>query len=401
MFTITGKYGNCKVYCDESIIDNKAIEEVKNMMNNDLLENCEICLMPDLSYAGKNSVVGYVQTTHNKINPEIISGDIGCGISVFKTNIKYSNLNLEKLDKNIRENINPDINNNTKDIIFNIDETLLNKIGTSNIKLKSQLCTLGRGNHFIELLKDRENYIYIAVHSGSRNFGQKILKWFTKDFNKEFFNKEEFNKELTHLKNTLTDKSNLSSIITELKKKYTTINKNYLEGDLLQEYKTLMYYACQYASYNRKSIAFIIRYLLEEIVNKEVIFLDKYESIHNYLGMDNIIRKGAISSYKNERIVIGLNMAEGLIIAEGKGNDKWLNSAPHGLGRMFSRNEAKKTLNMDDFINDMKNIYSNSKTIEFIDESPSAYKNSTMVLKDIDETCEIIEILKPILNIKY
>lgn len=408
MFKIEGKYTNCKVFANKNVVEYNAIEEVKRMMNNPITEGCEICLMPDMSYAGKNSVVGYIQTTKDKINPEIISGDIGCGITVYKINYN-GDIDLRLLDEKIREVIHPDKRNNNHQIrkieseVEPFVKYILKTIDMSERLFLEQLCTLGRGNHFIEILRDKDNYIYIAAHSGSRNLGQKILKYFTKNFNSKVFDDEKFKIELNNIKENIKDDSKfkLQSIVKELKNKHTYIHPNYIKGIKLREYKDFIEYACEYAITNRLLIIYTIRELISDIVNDNLEFIDKYESIHNYLGKDDIIRKGAISAYKDEKIVIGLNMAEGLILAKGKGNKEWLNSAPHGLGRMISRSESKKNLNMEDFTNDMKDVYSTSKSIEFIDESPLAYKNSKEVLENIEETCKIVEIIKPILNIKF
>lgn len=401
---IKGKYANAKIFATH--IDSSAIDEVQRMVDEELLEGCDVAVMPDVCYADKHSVVGYVQTTKDKIDPRTVSGDIGCGITVFTTNIKADCLNLEYLDKTIRGKIEPIVNKNSSDditdtylrLIFSpsfFDE--LKEINVDKNLLFSQLYTLGNGNHYIELGKDSHGCLTIAVHSGSRGFGGAVLKYFIGIIKKNNAVNPSMKKEIEEIKAKFSGKE-IEEKIKELKlTKKNQEQKDYLyKPEDIALYKKWMLLATRYASLNRKLIAMTILSLIGLDCPEE-----SFESIHNYIDEKEIIRKGAISANKNELMVIALNMAEGMAICRGKGNPEWLYSAPHGLGRMFSRTTAKNTLSMVDFKNDMSGVYSSSIKNDIIDESPRAYKPLDAVLPLISETCEIIEIIKPILNIKY
>lgn len=137
--------------------------------------------------------------------------------------------------------------------------------------------------------------------------------------------------------------------------------------------------------------------------NKEMNILceDYFQCIHNYINFeDNIVRKGAISARKGERVIIPMNMRDGCIIGIGKGNEDWNYSAPHGAGRTMSRNIAKKTLNIEDYKKSMDGIYSTSINEDTIDESPMVYKPVEEILEHIKNTLEIEKIIKPIYNFK-
>lgn len=126
-----------------------------------------------------------------------------------------------------------------------------------------------------------------------------------------------------------------------------------------------------------------------------------FETIHNYIAFDdNIVRKGAISAKKGERVLIPINMRDGSIIAIGKGNEDWNNSAPHGAGRLMSRHKAKERFNLQEFKESMKGIYSTSITGETIDEAPFVYKSMQEIIDNIQDTVEIEKIIRPIYNYK-
>lgn len=128
---------------------------------------------------------------------------------------------------------------------------------------------------------------------------------------------------------------------------------------------------------------------------------NKFESVHNFIDFEDfIIRKGAIRSYKKEKMIIPFNMRDVILICEGKSNEDWNCSAPHGAGRVLSRTQAKDTIDMQDFIDSMKGIYSSSICKYTLDEAPQAYKDSKKIEKLIEPTANIVDRLKPVLNIK-
>jgi RNA-splicing ligase RtcB len=126
-----------------------------------------------------------------------------------------------------------------------------------------------------------------------------------------------------------------------------------------------------------------------------------FHTVHNYIDADEmILRKGAVSAKKNELILIPINARDGAILARGKGNPEWNFSAPHGAGRVMSRNEARKTLSVDEYEKEMKDVYSTSINQETIDESPMAYRPIEEIIDVIRDSADIIEVIKPVFSFK-
>ena len=170
---------------------------------------------------------------------------------------------------------------------------------------------------------------------------------------------------------------------------------SYLEGKDFQDYLHDMDMVQSYAEVNRRAMADTI---LQEMGLEAK---DAFTTIHNYIDMaKKILRKGAISAQEGERVLIPLNMRDGSIIAVGKGNSDWNFSAPHGAGRLMSRNQAKADLSLEEFKKVMSGIYSTSVSKATLDEAPMAYKPIDEILKHITDTVTVIDIIKPIYNFK-
>ncbi len=368
MEIIKGHYNNAKVFCNS--LDVESINQIRELLNINVFENSIIRIMPD-AHKGAGCVIGFTATISNKIIPNLVGVDIGCGMLTI--NLGKNKINLEKLDNFIYKNIphgfagNKKISSNIpKDLIDEIQETCKN-IKESPDAHFLKLGSLGGGNHFIEIDIDDEENKYLIIHTGSRNFGLKIANYY----------------------------QNLAYDYCKNKKIKLSKSLCYLDNKQAEQYKKDMKIAQYYAKINRYIIAKRITEFLD------IIPLTQFETIHNYINFeDNIIRKGAVSARYNELILIPLNMKEGCIIAKGKGNKDWNYSAPHGAGRKFSRTQAKKLISLEEFQNSMKGIYSTSINHKTVDESPMAYKNSNEIISSIKETVEIIKLLKPIYNFK-
>jgi len=364
MLTINGKYNTAKVFTDD--IDDASIDQLIAMLNSEIFINENVRIMPDV-HLGKGSVVGFTSTFNNKVCPNIVGVDIGCGVLGVQFN--KEDLNLEQLDDFIRFNIPHGfkINNDYKNEYKNING-LLDICDKLNLNSKNVLCaigSLGSGNHFIEIGKYEDTY-WLFIHSGSRNFGLQVATHHQKIAN-EVCMQRDLNKELRYL----SDDYNVNEYLSDLK------------------------VAQEYALQNRNAIANKILDFLN------VVEIRRVESIHNYIDLKNkIIRKGAISAQLNEEFVLPLNMKDGVLLCRGKGNADWNYSAPHGAGRIYSRSAAKANLDMDEFIKVMSDIYTTSVSLSTLDESPMAYKNSSSIINLISETCDIINIIKPIYNFK-
>jgi len=357
---IKGKYNTAKIMINE--IDETTYKQIENFVNDESFADTNIVVMPDC-HAGSDVCIGFTMTMNDRIIPNLIGVDIGCGILSVKTDL--SEINFEMLDNYISNNIPNGFNiHNYVSIKYDTAiNYICNILELDEDRTYKSLGTLGGGNHYIECGKGKDNKIWFTVHSGSRNFGFKIAQYYTNKA-KEY-----------------CDNINYKGIA------YLPIQdtKEYIEAHNIAAY---------YAQLNRKLIIQLLQNYLEF---KQ---LDKIETIHNYIGKDNIIRKGAVSAY-DERLIIPFNMRDGMIICKGKSNNEYNYSAPHGAGRILSRSQAKKQLNYNDFVNDMSNnnIYINANQ-SILDEAPDAYKNMNLIIDNIKPTVEIIEQIKPIYNFK-
>lgn len=358
----------------------------------------EVHLMPD-THPGKDVPIGFVaQVDINKgIIPNLVGVDIGCGMSVYEMDkLNEKVIDWKKLNKYINENI-PSGTDNFK---VNKDK---NDFDFSNLKMeveknkkesyKKALGTLGGGNHFIEINRGKEKD-YIVIHSGSRRVGADVCTYYNQLMK---FNPKEYKKILKE-KLQEVDIKNREQFIKNFKNEFKNKEeKKILVGDNAKNYLNDMKIAQQFASENRK---IMIKKILEffNIKYKEKNY---WESVHNYIDFeDNIIRKGATPARKGQKIIVPINMRDGSIIAIGKGNDKWLNSAPHGAGRVLSRKEAKEKISMEEYKNSMKGINTFTVNTSTLDEAPMAYRNIEEIIETTKETMEIVEIIKPIFNFK-
>ena len=388
MIELKGKYTDAKIFIDE--VEEGVFTQIYNVINSETSNGLKIRIMPD-AHVGSDICIGFSMELGKYIKPSTIGTDIGCGMLSARFSGKTS-LDLEKIDNLIRENVPMGFDMH-EDIVFKnipFDDVQViadkfaakfnEKFGTSyesptynekwlTAKLKDinmdegkffqSIGTLGGGNHFIELGKsDKTNDYWITVHSGSRNFGLKIAEYWTNVARgKVFVATKEYNMELDDIVMNTYPKSDIDKKIKDLRTRYSlNINKEYLDGENLIGYLFDMIFAQQYALWNRKTMLSLIKKALN--IKK---FDEEINSIHNYVDFkDFIIRKGAISSYLGEKMIIPFNMRDGILICEGKSNEDWNNSAPHGSGRLMSRSKAKESIDLKDFQRVMKNVYSTS-----------------------------------------
>jgi RNA-splicing ligase RtcB len=307
-------------------------------------------------------------------------------------------LNLEKLDNFIKENIP------CGQEVFNKEENysdLDNLKCKNNINMNRAKCsigTLGGGNHFIEVDKNNNDDIYIVVHSGSRYLGKQIAEYYQNKAYKGLTDySEQINKTIENLKSQ-GKYTEISNAISNIKHQNPKIPKDlaFVDDVNFDNYLFDMNIAQRYAYCNRtKMINTIVKYLgITEIT-------EKFQTIHNYIDIQNkILRKGAISAQTNEKVIIPMNMRDGSLICMGKGNPDWNCSAPHGAGRIMSRSQAKENVTLNEFIKSMEGIYTTTVNTSTIDESPMAYKPMNEIIKNIQDTVEIKNIIKPIYNFK-
>ena len=274
-------------------------------------------------------------------------------------------------------------------------------------KFNRAIGTLGGGNHFIEIDVDDENNKYLVIHTGSRNMGKQVADYYQNLAIELCCGKEEFyikKEKIIKEYKEQNRKAEIQRALKELEKEYKQKQPNipkelcYLTGKYREMYLHDMKICQEYASENRQMIANEIISYYFDIVPR---IMPAFETIHNYISFDdNIVRKGAISAKKGERVLIPINMRDGSIIAIGKGNSDWNESAPHGAGRIMSRIKAKETFNLKEFKKSMEGIYSTSIVEETIDEAPFVYKPMQEIIDNIKDTVEIERIIKPIYNFK-
>lgn len=380
---------NAKIFA--SIVDDKTRAQVEELANSEAYKDCEIRIMPDC-HAGKGCTIGSVIHFRDRVVPNTVGVDIGCGMLVVE--LGDIDINLEKLDKIINENIPSGFNVRENAVVdFGFDGFVAN-ISNKNYISRS-IGTLGGGNHFIELNVDDEGFKYLVIHSGSRNLGVQVCDYWQ---NKAIDNLTDDSNKREALIASLKSEGRASEIQAELKKmQKPQINKElaYIEGQDLENYLHDMRWCQKYALLNRYWIGKII---VEKLGAHAV---KGFTTTHNYIDIHNrIIRKGAIAAHRGDKVIIPMNMRDGSLICIGKGNTDWLCSAPHGAGRIMSRAQAFMQLQMADFEKSMEGIYSTSVCEATIDEAPMVYKSADVIKKDIEPTVQIVKVIKPIYNFK-
>ena len=393
---IKGKYGTANVFA--SIVDDETKKQIKNLMNQKFIKDTYVSIMADC-HAGKGCVIGTTMKITNNCVPSLVGVDIGCGM--ITVNLKKMDINLIKLDRFIRKKIpfGNDVRNET--IKSNVDITKLYAYNSLKHKdrIEKSLGTLGGGNHFIEIDKDDDENNYLIIHTGSRNLGKQVCEYYIDlaylDYKAKY---EKARDSLVKRYKRLNKEAKINEGLDKLKKRYE-IEKELipLYGKSFQKYLHDMKICQEFALENRIEIAKEIMDFLGYSLND----FEYFQTIHNYINMDDLIlRKGAISAYSNEVVLIPINMKDGAIIAKGKSNEKYNYSAPHGAGRVLSRKQANEMISLDDFKKAMSGIYSTSVQIDTIDESPFAYKSIDDILPNIVDTVDVIKIIKPIYNFK-
>lgn len=409
---IQGKYNKAKIFTDN--IDGETIGQVIQLCNQEAFKGEQIRIMPDC-HAGKGCTIGTTMTITDKIVPSLVSGDINCGVLGFVIP-KDIEIDLQQLDETIRKHIPHgfSIRNNIemgKRLLWDAYDVYLETV-FAEINLDrayKSVGTLGGGNHFIELDQFQNGDKMLVVHSGSRHLGLEVANYYQKKAIEHCTDKYE------NLKKQEINKLKASNIRPEdreqeIKKINTMYRKPqdelcYLEGELMGDYIHDMNIVQKYAQANRMVMLHeILSNLLgidefQKLLNRK----DSYfiESVHNYLDIRHmILRKGSISAQEGEKLIIPINMRDGVIIGKGKGNSDWNYSAPHGAGRILSRRAAKEQITIEEFKSSMKDIYSTSVCNSTLDEAPQAYKPIEEIIDNIGDSVEILEIVKPIYNFK-
>ncbi|MGG0667813.1 RtcB family protein [Lederbergia citrisecunda] len=392
MIEIKGRFTDAKIYTNNPL--DTAIEQIKELCDQPFMNDLKVRIMPDY-HAGKGCVIGTTITIKDKVAPNLVGVDVGCGILTVQ--LKEKEIDFAKLDKVIREHVpsGQQIHQELRSVeTVDYDEFKAKSL-LSKDKINMSLGTLGGGNHFIEVSTDDEDNKYLTIHTGSRYVGAKIVDHYQKVAYREL-KKFDATEVIEKLKAEGRG-SEISETLKQMKAQLPNIKKElaYVEGKYFDDYIHDMKLAQQYARDNRQEIASII------LSQMNLTIEDSFDTIHNYIDTDNmILRKGAVSAQKGERLIIPINMRDGSIIAVGKGNPDWNYSAPHGAGRVFSRTQAKKNLKLEAFKETMKDVWSTSVGEDTLDEAPMAYKSMEEIMSQIGETVDVVKVIKPVYNFK-
>lgn len=397
MIELKGKYNEAKIFTD--IVDEASISQVLLLLNQEFAGGSRIRLMPDI-HAGAGCTIGTTMTIEDKVVPNLVGVDIGCGMETIQ--IKERHIELQKLDKLIYEKIPSGFAVREKTHRYfeeiNLEELYCYQYIDSKRAEKS-LGTLGGGNHFIEANQDEEGNIFIVVHSGSRHLGLEVANYYQEEGYQALngSSKADIARLIEELKSQGREREIQKSIKAFKNTKRTNIPKQlaYVSGDLFDYYIHDMKIIQNYAQLNRQA-------MVSEIVKgMKIHIVDQFTTIHNYIDTDAmILRKGAVSAKKDEKLLIPINMKDGSLICVGKGNDDWNQSAPHGAGRLMSRSAAKQSFTVSEFKKQMNGIYTTSVNQDTLDECPMAYKGMDDIINNIGDTARIVKVLKPIYNFK-
>ena len=397
MIEIRGKYNEARIFTD--VADSASIAQVQQLCDQEFAAGSRIRLMPDI-HAGAGCTIGTTMTITDKVVPNLVGVDIGCGMETIR--IREKRLELQKLDRLIREKIPSGFSIREKAHRY-FSQINLNELCCARHadlpRAEKSIGTLGGGNHFIEADRDDEGNLYIVVHSGSRHLGVEVAGYYQEAGYRMLNRADDASAEALIAR--MKAEGRKKEIQKELKKlknqKRTSIPKAlaYVSGELFEQYIHDMKIVQHFAMLNRQA-------MMDEIVGGMKLHVEEqFATIHNYIDTDAmILRKGAVSARAGERLLIPINMRDGSLLCVGRGNEDWNCSAPHGAGRLMSRADARQSFTVSEFKKQMAGIYTTSVSRATLDECPMAYKGMQDILDNIGPTAEVVKIIRPIYNFK-
>lgn len=399
MLEIKGKVNTA--ICYAKVVEDGAVEQIRRMCDYELTENSRIRIMPDV-HSGKGCTIGTTMTVTDKACPNIVGVDIGCGM--YTVRLADKELDFERIDE--AAHFIPSGMNTWEGRVERFDLTGLrcHRCLRDTKRLERSLGTLGGGNHFIEIDKASDGTFYLVIHSGSRNLGKQVAELYQQLAIDLHAGKEDYfikRDELIRTYKKEGKRSEIHNALKALEKEYKAKVSEvpedlcWLYGSYLEDYLHDVGICQSFARRNREKMAEI---MLERTGMTAV---EVFHTIHNYIDTDEmILRKGAIAAHKGEKVLIPINMRDGSVIAVGRGNPEWNNSAPHGAGRIMSRSQAKEHIDIEAYKSAMEGIYSTSVNERTLDEAPMAYKSIEDIIDVIRESVDILEIMKPVYNFK-
>ena len=387
--------------CYVNVVEEEAIEQIKRMCDYPMSEGSQIRIMPDV-HVGKGCTIGTTMTVKDRVVPNVVGVDIGCGM--YTVNMGKVDIDLERFDDIVYS-----IPSGTgvwegRQERFDLTKLICYRQLKDTKRIERSIGTLGGGNHFIEIDESEDKTKYLVIHSGSRSLGKQVAEIYQKlavDLDKGIGYYLEARDEIIRSYKEAGRRSEIQEALKKLKwekeNEHPSMPEDlcYLSGKYFEDYLHDIKICQDFARKNREKMAEII---LEKANIKA---LEAFHTTHNYIDTDEmILRKGSIAAHKGEKVLIPINMRDGSILALGKGNPDWNYSAPHGAGRLMSRTKAKESLDMDEYKDSMKGIFTSSVNEGTIDEAPMAYKSINDIIDVIGESVDIIEVIKPIYNFK-
>lgn len=389
-------------------IEQEALDQINTLMEQPAFSDCKVRIMPDV-HAGAGCVIGFTADLGNKVIPNIVGVDIGCGMLTVE--LGQIDIDYEKLDKVIRKRVpcgrevhEPSSIYRPKVRFPKLQELRCYRDLKDSKRLERSIGTLGGGNHFIEIDEGTDGTKYLVIHTGSRNLGKQVADYYQnlavelmqgKD---ELYSKQE---QLIAEYKAQGRKKEIEAAIKELHRAYRPKDLDipkplcYLTGKYREDYLNDMKICQEFAQLNRVHVSLAI---MEGMGWSPI---SVFETIHNYIEFEtNMVRKGAISAKAGEKLLIPINMRDGCIIGIGKGNDDWNQSAPHGAGRIMSRMKAREVVDLEAFRQSMDGIFTTSVSADTVDEAPMVYKPMDEIIENVKDTIDILEIIKPVYNFK-
>lgn len=387
--------------CYAKVIEDGAVQQIRRMCDYELAEGSRIRIMPDV-HAGKGCTIGTTMTVTDKVCPNIVGVDIGCGM--YTVQLSDTNLDFERMDEAchyIPSGMNVWEGRQEK---FDLSDLRSYRSLKDTKRLGRSLGTLGGGNHFIEVDRSTDGIFYLVIHSGSRNLGKQVAEHYQQLAIDLHAGKEDYyirRDEIIRSYKEEGRRAEIQQALKNLEKEYTAKNPDvpedlcWLHGSFLEDYLHDVEICQQFARRSREKMAEI---LLERTGMTAV---SSFHTIHNYIDtQEMILRKGAIAAHAGEKVLIPINMRDGSVIATGKGNPEWNYSAPHGAGRVMSRAAARASVNLEEYRKSMEGIYTTSVNKNTLDEAPMVYKSLEDIIGVISESVDIVDIMKPVYNFK-
>ncbi len=397
MFEIVGKKNTAVCYA--KVVEDEAIEQIRRMCDYDCTVGSRIRIMPDV-HSGKGCTIGTTMTVVDRVVPNVVGVDIGCGM--YTVELGTGDIDLAAVDE--AAHYIPSGRNVWEGRQEKFDLTELNcyRELKDTKRLVRSLGTLGGGNHFIEIDEAADGTKYLVIHSGSRNLGKQVAEYYQKLATNLDRGYGEYMKEREELISSYKEQGRKSEIKAALKELKWAAKESenpqdlcFLTGEHLEHYLRDVEICQTFARRNREIMA---KVLMERV---GLTGGEAFHTIHNYIDTkEMILRKGAISAREGEKVLIPINMRDGSVLAVGRGNPEWNYSAPHGAGRIMSRSTAKHTLSLEEYEEAMKGVYTTSVNAATLDEAPMAYKSLEDIIDVIRDSVDVVDVMKPVYNFK-